>query len=129
MTDPARHRSGRRLLADAFLSAHDHERGLAYEGLDGGSELGPELVSGDTSIAQLVSAGDALHPAEDLFDQLAALLADREQLGPMRSPVALAVAMDAEGGRVMITSMSLLTLEVYYRYLPLYRQDMGETKQ
>jgi hypothetical protein len=33
------------------------------------------------------------------------------------------------GGRVMITSMSLLSLEVYYRYLPLYRRDMGANKK
>jgi hypothetical protein len=29
------------------------------------------------------------------------------------------------GGRIMTTSLSLLTLEVYYRYLPLYHRDMG----
>jgi hypothetical protein len=29
------------------------------------------------------------------------------------------------GGRLMITSLSILTLEVYYRHLPLYRRDMG----
>jgi hypothetical protein len=29
------------------------------------------------------------------------------------------------GGRIMITSLSLLTLEVYYRYLPLYHRDMA----
>ncbi|HEV3447383.1 MAG TPA: prenyltransferase/squalene oxidase repeat-containing protein [Gemmataceae bacterium] len=29
------------------------------------------------------------------------------------------------GGRLMITSLSVLTLEVYYRHLPLYRRDMG----
>ena len=33
------------------------------------------------------------------------------------------------GGRLMVTSMSILTLEVYYRYLPLYRRDMGDNKQ
>jgi hypothetical protein len=33
------------------------------------------------------------------------------------------------GGRIMITSLSLLTLEVYYRHLPLYRRDqMGGAK-
>ncbi len=32
------------------------------------------------------------------------------------------------GGRVMITSLSLLTLEVYYRHLPLYRRDLGADK-
>jgi hypothetical protein len=32
------------------------------------------------------------------------------------------------GGRVMTTSLSLLTLEVYYRYLPLYRRDMAVNK-
>jgi hypothetical protein len=34
----------------------------------------------------------------------------------------------AYGGRVMMTSMCLLTLEVYYRHLPLYRRDMGGGK-
>jgi hypothetical protein len=33
------------------------------------------------------------------------------------------------GGRIMITSLSLLTLEVYYRHLPLYRRDMGVMKE
>jgi hypothetical protein len=29
----------------------------------------------------------------------------------------------AQGGRLMVTSLSCLTLEVYYRYLPLYRME------
>lgn len=32
------------------------------------------------------------------------------------------------GGRVMVTSLCVLTLEVYYRYLPLYKLDGGEDK-
>jgi len=32
------------------------------------------------------------------------------------------------GGRLMITSLNLLTLEVYYRYLPLYYRDAGYSK-
>src|SRR5262249_37286582 len=32
------------------------------------------------------------------------------------------------GGRMMMTSLALLTLEVYYRHLPLYRRNLGETK-
>jgi hypothetical protein len=32
------------------------------------------------------------------------------------------------GGRIMITSLSLLTLEVYYRHLPLYQRDLGVMK-
>ena len=28
-----------------------------------------------------------------------------------------------QGGRLMVTSLSCLTLEVYYRYLPLYKID------
>jgi hypothetical protein len=32
------------------------------------------------------------------------------------------------GGRIMVTSLALLTLEVYYRHLPLYRRDLGGTK-
>jgi hypothetical protein len=32
------------------------------------------------------------------------------------------------GGRIMSTSLALLTLEVYYRHLPLYRRDMGIMK-
>jgi hypothetical protein len=29
------------------------------------------------------------------------------------------------GGRLMVTSLNLLTLEVYYRYLPLYQRDVA----
>ena len=32
-------------------------------------------------------------------------------------------AWGAQGGRLMVTSLSALTLEVYYRYLPLYKLD------
>jgi hypothetical protein len=32
------------------------------------------------------------------------------------------------GGRLMMTSLPLLTLEVYYRHLPLYRRDMAGAK-
>jgi hypothetical protein len=32
------------------------------------------------------------------------------------------------GGRLMITSLSLLTLEVYYRHLPLYSRDAADKK-
>jgi hypothetical protein len=34
----------------------------------------------------------------------------------------------AGGGRMMATSLSLLTLEVYYRHLPLYRREAGMMK-
>jgi hypothetical protein len=32
------------------------------------------------------------------------------------------------GGRLMITSLSILTLEVYYRHLPLYYRDSGDSR-
>jgi hypothetical protein len=32
------------------------------------------------------------------------------------------------GGRLMITSLSVLTLEVYYRHLPLYRRELGSSR-
>jgi hypothetical protein len=32
------------------------------------------------------------------------------------------------GGRVMMTSLAILTLEVYYRHLPLYRRELGAAK-
>jgi hypothetical protein len=32
------------------------------------------------------------------------------------------------GGRLMVTSLNLLTLEVYYRYLPLYYREAGARK-
>ncbi len=38
-------------------------------------------------------------------------------------------AHGAQGGRVMQTSLSLLTLEVYYRHLPLYRRDLATGKE
>jgi hypothetical protein len=31
----------------------------------------------------------------------------------------------AEGGRIMTTSFAVMTLEVYYRHLPLYRRDLA----
>lgn len=34
-----------------------------------------------------------------------------------------------QGGRIMVTSLSCLTLEVYYRYLPLYKLDAEETPE
>ena len=38
-------------------------------------------------------------------------------------------AHGSQGGRIMQTSLSLLTLEVYYRHLPLYRREMQNMKQ
>jgi hypothetical protein len=35
-------------------------------------------------------------------------------------------AHGSSGGRLMVTSLSLLTLEVYYRHLPLYYREAGE---
>jgi len=35
-------------------------------------------------------------------------------------------AHGGQGGRIMQTSLSLLTLEVYYRHLPLYRREVGD---
>ena len=32
-------------------------------------------------------------------------------------------ALQAAGGRIMVTSLNCLTLEIYYRYLPLYQMD------
>ena len=32
------------------------------------------------------------------------------------------------GGRLMLTSLSILTLEVYYRYLPLYQPGVAGMK-
>jgi hypothetical protein len=38
-------------------------------------------------------------------------------------------AHGAAGGRLMVTSLSLLTLEIYYRYPPLHRQDAAVHKK
>ncbi|HEX5273349.1 MAG TPA: hypothetical protein VFW33_22790, partial [Gemmataceae bacterium] len=38
-------------------------------------------------------------------------------------------AFGAQGGRLMQTSLSLLTLEVYYRHLPLYKRDVTTGKE
>ncbi len=37
-------------------------------------------------------------------------------------------AWGTSGGRLMVTSLNLMTLEVYYRYLPLYYRDAGARK-
>jgi hypothetical protein len=37
-------------------------------------------------------------------------------------------SLGSSGGRIMVSSLSLLTLEVYYRHLPLYRREMGTNK-
>jgi hypothetical protein len=37
-------------------------------------------------------------------------------------------ASDGQGGRIMETSLSLLSLEVYYRHLPLYSREIGTSK-
>jgi hypothetical protein len=34
----------------------------------------------------------------------------------------------AAGGRLMMTSMSICTLEIYYRYLPLYQREAAASK-
>lgn len=36
-------------------------------------------------------------------------------------------AFSLQGGRIMVTSIALLTLEVYYRYLPLYQLDASSS--
>ena len=38
-------------------------------------------------------------------------------------------AHGSAGGRLMQTSLSLLTLEVYYRHLPLYYRETGEKRK
>ena len=38
--------------------------------------------------------------------------------------VARGDAFGRAGGRLMSTALSVLTLEVYYRHLPLYRRDL-----
>jgi hypothetical protein len=37
-------------------------------------------------------------------------------------------AHGSAGGRLMVTSLSLLTLEIYYRHLPLYYRDSGDRR-
>jgi hypothetical protein len=70
--------------------------------------LGPDGKSGirDTLIAKQDSGSDARHSHQ------------RGSWPP-----------DAQGGRIMSTSLSLLCLEVYYRHLPLYRtRELGVMK-
>jgi hypothetical protein len=57
-----------------------------------------------------------------------ALLEKQEQKGHTAGSWPPDAAFREQGGRMMSTSLSLLTLEVYYRHLPLYRRDMGVNK-
>ena len=65
------------------------------------------------------------------------LIAKQDKIGDALRPLPLKLAHQdgswapeyPDGGRVMTTSLSLLTLEVYYRHLPLYRKDVGVMKE
>lgn len=51
--------------------------------------------------------------------------------GPMAgswNSAGVTIHISERGGRLMQTSLCLLTLEVYYRHLPLYYRDVGEKK-
>jgi hypothetical protein len=68
---------------------------------------------------------------EDWNKEMRDLLIERQDKGStpkhehqLGSWSPLGDAHNGAGGRVMITSLSALTLEVYYRHLPLYRRDM-----
>ena len=50
---------------------------------------------------------------------------DRRELGPASPPPD---RWGQRAGRLFLTSLSILTLEVYYRYLPLYR-DYDEDQE
>jgi hypothetical protein len=53
---------------------------------------------------------------------------DSKRPGQLGSWSSTGTGFEKEGGRIMATSLSLLTLEVYYRHLPLYRRDLGMMK-
>ena len=58
------------------------------------------------------------------------LLVDTQDNSPAARPAAVGrptTASPAAGGRLTATCLSLLTLEVYYRHLPLYKRDSGES--
>jgi hypothetical protein len=68
---------------------------------------------------------------EDWNKEMRDLLIDRQDKGStpkhdhqLGSWSPLGDAHNGAGGRIMITSLSALTLEVYYRHLPLYRRDI-----
>ena len=72
--------------------------------------LGPDGKSGirDTLIAKQDMGRDPKHP---------------HQLGSWEGTNAHG------GGRLMATSLNLLSLEVYYRHLPLYRRELSTVKE
>jgi hypothetical protein len=61
-------------------------------------------------------------------DPMRDLLVKTQEKSPPALDGSWSPAGDAHGGpggRLMVTSLSLLTLEVYYRHLPLYYRDTG----
>ena len=50
------------------------------------------------------------------------------KVGPKVVPKLDRFLSKISGGRLMMTSLSILTLEVYYRHLPLYYRDMGDRR-
>jgi uncharacterized protein (TIGR03067 family) len=62
-------------------------------------------------------------------DTLIAWSKAEEQKGPtFKGSFMFQGGHTASGGRIMCTSLALLSLEVYYRHLPLYRSDLGVVK-
>jgi hypothetical protein len=48
----------------------------------------------------------------------------QETTGPHAGSWAPAGDFSREGGRIYMTALAICTLEVYYRHLPLYREDV-----
>jgi hypothetical protein len=53
----------------------------------------------------------------------AALLRGRVEAGPAAGSWDPVCQLGPRGGRIYATAMATLCLEVYYRYLPFYRQN------
>ena len=75
-----------------------HMRGAYWE--DWNERLHPLLVSSQEQVGPLAGSWDPYRPVRDRWA--------------------------VHGGRLYVTTMNLLSLEVYYRHMPLYRQKAFE---
>jgi hypothetical protein len=72
--------------------------------------------------------GPKYDPKTDVGNGIRDILIDLMDKGTSNPDTEGSWVLPGAEGRLMSTSLALLTLEVYYRHLPLYRREVGQVK-